>query len=590
MAKIPDQIIDKIIDSSDIVQIVGSYLPLKKAGRNFKANCPFHNEKTPSFTVSPDKQIFHCFGCGTGGNVISFLMKHDNVSFREAAKILADKVSIKLPQFDDRSPAENSYYDNLIKVNDFVRDYYGSVLWSKYGVGGVKYLKERGLKEETIKRFQLGYAASGWDNLIQYAKSKNIDIGLLEKLGLILKKDKGSSFYDRFRNRIIFPILDARDRVIGFGGRSMGDIQPKYMNSPENPVYVKGDNLYGLNLAKTFIRKKDYVVIVEGYMDLIVPFQAGITNTVATLGTALTPRQIKLLSRFTKTVVMLYDADKAGEEASLRSLDLLISMGLNVRIASMAKGYDPDSFVRKFSGNELESILKRSKDLFDYKMELLGRKFNKDGVRGRAAIATLMVPTISKIPNEILKSSFLKKLAETLDIDEAALRAEMKKTKPNAYNILAREHKPKTDNKDLSKAEIMACAICIEKPKLFFESYEKEFANFIQNENIKKIIIEINRVFSKGKEVHAGLMMNRFDDEKTNNIIAEAVVVSESIDDKKRALDDCLNCLRKRHYKEKLNGLRSNLKSAQLSHDNSQVQKIMAEYNNVLKHLTAKAT
>ncbi|MFA4993615.1 MAG: DNA primase, partial [Candidatus Omnitrophota bacterium] len=287
-ARIPESLLEDILSRVDIVEIISGYIPLKKAGRNFKANCPFHHEKTPSFTVSPERQIYHCFGCGESGNAFKFLMRHERMEFPEAVEILAKKSGVILPEHNNPDAARHlSLSSQLYKINELALNFYENNLQASGASACRDYLLNRGISIQTIKDFHLGLASSGWDSLINYLRSKGVSLSLMEKAGLILPKESGG-YYDRFRNRIIFPIRDVRNRVIGFGARVMDKTLPKYVNSPETPVYVKGRNLFGLNLSKDHIRDNDFAIIVEGYLDFMIPYQEGLCNVVASQGTALT--------------------------------------------------------------------------------------------------------------------------------------------------------------------------------------------------------------------------------------------------------------------------------------------------------------
>ncbi|PIW67988.1 MAG: DNA primase, partial [Candidatus Omnitrophica bacterium CG12_big_fil_rev_8_21_14_0_65_42_8] len=351
MGRIPENVLNEIQDKCDIVEIISDYIPLKPIGRNFKACCPFHHEKTPSFIVSPDKQIYHCFGCNSGGNVFNFLKEYEKIDFIDAVKMLAEKTGVKLPEYKTRDDQDASIVSAVYTVNDIAANYYSSFL-----VGdGLKpsptlpecYIAKRGLDGPIVKKFRIGYADPSWRGLIDYLTGRGIRQDIILKAGLIIR-GKENSYYDLFRNRIIFPIFDARNRIIGFGARAMDDSVPKYINSPETVVYKKGQHLYGLNFAKAGIKEKNYAIITEGYLDVITCHQYGVDNAIASLGTALTTEQIRLLKRYTHNVVMLYDADQAGEMASLRGLDLFLEEDINVKIATLEKGHDPDSFLRKF--------------------------------------------------------------------------------------------------------------------------------------------------------------------------------------------------------------------------------------------------
>ncbi len=323
MGLIAQEIITQILDRANIVEIIAGYIPLKQAGRNFKAPCPFHHEKTPSFVVNPDKQIFHCFGCGVGGNVVSFVMKQERMEFPEALRFLADKTGVEIPETEARNNPLAELRQQILKVNDVAAKFYHNNLLSdksELAKSAREYLKNRGLGFDHASKFQLGLALDAWDGLLKVLREQNFSAGFLEKAGLLIAKNQGSGHYDRFRQRVIFPIFNARSEVVAFGARSMDKDNPaKYINSPETALYTKGQYLYGLNWAKDMIGRLDAVVVVEGYMDFITPFSAGVENVVASLGTALTVEQIRLIRRYTRNVVMLFDADPAGQAAMIRS-------------------------------------------------------------------------------------------------------------------------------------------------------------------------------------------------------------------------------------------------------------------------------
>jgi len=580
---IPDKIIDSVLDKVDIVEVISSHISLKKIGRNFKANCPFHNEKTPSFVVSPEKQIFHCFGCGQGGNAIGFLVKYDKLSFPEAVRTLAETVGIKIPEPRSRENASLSFSEKLVRLNEIARDFFKFNLHARDHSFCPKYLKERGITENSINFFQLGYAPNSWEGLIKFFQSKNVLLESVHKAGLVLPSEKQTGYYDRFRNRVIFPIFDIRDRVIAFGARALGNSQPKYINSPETPLYIKGKHLYGLNFAKKYIRERDYAIIVEGYMDLITPFQHGIRNIVATLGTALTPEQGRLIKRFTKTVVMIYDSDKAGEEASLRSLDLLVSLDLNVRVAVLPKGYDPDSFVKKEGKKALDAVIKSSKDLFDYKMALLTKRYNKDGVRGKTAIATLMLPTIALISNEILKVAFLKKLSETLSIDESALKAELKKTKTGCHSYGERIKYAVPTKSAARGAEMLLLSIILDDPESL-SLIEKRLGQYqLKDANIKRIIDVVSLALKDNKKIDPSKIINHFKDGSIENLISEAVSIRETIANKEKTIDDCITKIARDNIKDQLKMLQDEIHSAQKAKNSEVITRLVSEYNALIK-------
>ncbi|WP_294379168.1 DNA primase, partial [uncultured Clostridium sp.] len=342
--QIREEVIERIKQDNDIVDIISESVRLKKSGRNYIGLCPFHNDKSPSMSVSQEKQIYKCFSCGEAGNVITFVMKYKKLTFQEAAKYLADKAGIPLEVGNSKESQITKKKDLLYKINTEAARYYFSNL--QRNSFSKDYFLKRGIKEDVIKRFGLGYAPDGWHNLIMYLRKKGFNDNIMLEAGLISKSEKSGNTYDRFRNRVMFPVFDVRGKVIGFGGRVLDDSKPKYLNSPETPVFHKGTNLYGLNFATKNKLEQDYIIIVEGYMDLISLHQHGITNTVASLGTALTVNQARLLKRYVNKVIISYDADVAGQTATLRGLEILRNAGFDVKVLKVPQGKDPDEFVR----------------------------------------------------------------------------------------------------------------------------------------------------------------------------------------------------------------------------------------------------
>ena len=365
--QISEEILEKIKSQNDIVDVISERVRLKKAGRNFTGLCPFHNEKTPSFSVSQEKQIYKCFGCGEAGNVISFVMKEKNLPFIEAVKYLANRANIPLEIGNGEKSKSAKKKDLLYRVNVEAAKFFFSNLMNNKNAK--EYFLNRGIKEETIKKFGLGFANDSWNNLMFYLRKKGVSDILLEEAGLIsVNKEKGRK-YDRFRNRVMFPVFDYQGKVIGFGGRVLDDSKPKYLNSPETLVFQKGTNLYGLNFALKHNMNERYFVIVEGYMDLISLHQYGITNVVASLGTALTINQARLLKRYADKVVISYDADMAGQMATLRGLEVLRTAGFDVRVLSIPQGKDPDEYVRSNGKEAFLKLINSAAPLIDYRIK-----------------------------------------------------------------------------------------------------------------------------------------------------------------------------------------------------------------------------
>jgi len=415
---------EEIRRRTDIVSLIGEYVTLKKAGRNYLGLCPFHQEKTPSFNVSPEKQIFYCYGCSEGGDVFSFLMKLNHLTFPEALRQLAGKVGIVIPE-RSMSPEEKDRYtlgEQIRQINGLAAEYFVRALQSPAGEGARAYLQKRGISAEAIRTFRIGLAPDGWRNLLDFLYKKGIQPKLIEQAGLAIPRvgegDKGH--YDRFRGRLMIPIEDVDGHVIAFGGRVMGSGEPKYMNSPESPIYTKGNNLYGLSRTREAIRQAGFSLLVEGYFDLIALWGAGIQNVVATLGTALTRAQVDLLRRYALRVAAVFDPDEAGRKALARSLELFLAGNVHAKAVILPEGHDPDDFVRTYGRGEMEALVARAVPMVDYYIdEVLGGKgtLEEDRDKLREAVAFL-----GRIGNAVERNRFIKEVAERLNVDEDVLK------------------------------------------------------------------------------------------------------------------------------------------------------------------------
>lgn len=413
---ITDEIIQKVKDSNDIVDVVSETVRLKKSGRYYTGLCPFHSEKTPSFTVTPERQTFKCFGCGEGGNVISFVMKTRNLDFLDAVRLLADKANIELKAESSSSKKEKEQNEKLYKINVEAARYFFSKL--RVSKQAIQYFTNRGITNSTIRKFGLGYSADSWNELIRYMKAKGYsDLDLLNA-GLIIKNEK-NNLYDRFRNRVIFPVFDIKGRVIGFGGRVLDDSKPKYLNSPETAVFKKGINLYGLNFAVKNLKERT-IIMVEGYMDCISLHQHGIINTVASLGTALTSNQAKLLRRYADKVIIAYDADIAGQTATLRGLEILRNEGFEINVLTVPKGKDPDEFIRTFGKDAFDKLLSNAVPLIDYKIQKTKEGIDFSNPEMVAEFGRKAVLILNEL-NPLQKDVYVKKISEETGIKEQAI-------------------------------------------------------------------------------------------------------------------------------------------------------------------------
>lgn len=411
-----EEIIQRVKSENNIVDVISETVPLKRAGRNYLGRCPFHSEKTPSFTVSGDKQIYKCFGCGEAGNVISFIMKTRNLTFPEAVKVLADRAGIELEENEDGHSASREKYKRMFELNVQAARYFYSGL--KRNDIPREYLLKRGITDETIKKFGLGYAPEGWQNLRNYLKKLGFSEGEVLELGLTIKNEK-DNIYDRFRNRIIFPVFDVSGRVIGFGGRVLDDSKPKYLNSPETPIFHKGTNLYGLNLAIKNSHSNS-VIMVEGYMDTISLHQSGITNVVATLGTALTEGQCKLLKRYYDTVIVSFDSDAAGQKATVRSLDILKKVGLSLKILQIPMGKDPDEYIRSHGKEEFESVVRNALPIVDYQLKMAEKGINFGSKEMKVRYLKSVKPILEGL-DPMERAVYVKQVAERAQVPENAI-------------------------------------------------------------------------------------------------------------------------------------------------------------------------
>ena len=429
---IAKETVDKILETARIEEVVGDFVNLKKRGTSLIGNCPFHNEKTPSFNVSVNKGIFKCFGCGKGGDSARFIMEHEKYSYPEALRYLANKYNIEIEEIEqspEQQEADNKR-ESLYIVSAYAAKFFSETMWeTEQGKTiGLGYFKERGFRDDILKKFELGYSPDSWDALIEKALREGFKEEFLEKTGLAIRNDKGK-FYDRFRGRVMFPIHNFTGRIIGFGGRTLVTDKkvPKYVNSPESEIYHKSNVLYGLFQAKKAIRDLDNCYLVEGYADVLSVQQAGIENVVASSGTSLTTEQIRLIARFAKNVTILYDGDAAGIKASLRGLDMILEEGLNVKVVLFPDGHDPDSYVHKVGSSEFKTYIeKNQKDFILYKTNILLKDAGNDPIK-KAGVIHDVVESIAKIPDNIKASVFVRECSSLLQIEERVLIAELNK-------------------------------------------------------------------------------------------------------------------------------------------------------------------
>ena len=440
---IPDDKIEEVRRRADIASLIGEYVTLKKAGKNYLGLCPFHREKTPSFTVSPDKQMFYCFGCSEGGNVFSFLMKLNHLTFPEAVRHLAKKVGVIIPDRTMSREEKERYTlaEQIRQVNELAAGFFMNTLQSPAGEDAREYLRKRGIGESAVRTFRLGFAPETWSHLLEFLEKKGVSPKLAEQAGLLVERTgKSQGYYDRFRGRVMIPIEDVDGRVIAFGGRVIGAGEPKYMNSPESAVYTKGNTLYGLARTREAVREKGFALLVEGYFDLIALWNAGIPNVVAMLGTALTRAQVDLIRRYTTRVVAVFDPDEAGRKALARSLELFLAGNVHARAVILPDGHDPDEFVRIHGREKMDEAVARAWPMADYYIDqILGGRGTLEEDRDKLREA---VSFLSRLEDDVERNLFIKKVAEALVVDEEVLKKEVQR-------ILS--HSPSTVPSDLPR-------------------------------------------------------------------------------------------------------------------------------------------
>jgi len=492
----------KVRETADIVDIIGSVIPLKRTGSTFKALCPFHREKTPSFNVHPAKQIFHCFGCGIGGDVIKFWMLHERLDFRSAVENLARRIGLPVPELS-ATPEDVSREKKrrlLFEVNQFALKYYKKRLETKAGVEAREYLSRRGIEQELCEDFQLGWATENWDDFLTAAGKNGYSSELLHEAGLILPGKTKGGFYDRFRGRIIFPILDLQGHCVAFGGRILTSGEPKYLNSPETETYKKGKVLFGLHLAREALRGEQSALLVEGYMDLIALYKFGFTTGVASLGTALTEDQARLLKRFTKEVIFIYDGDEAGQQAMLRGCEVLLGQSLLVGVVVLPEKDDPDTFLAHHGAKTLQSLIEKRIDFLDFFFETGRKKFNINAPEGKIAVLDMLKPILEQVHQPIMFNDFTMRLSSGLNLDQKLIiqhiRAKSENMKKSVGEVIYKQAK-----EGIPLLELGLLKILIENPDLRETVQQELNPDWLTNPVVKTFIQRLLQSASGGQEI-----------------------------------------------------------------------------------------
>ena len=588
MVRYSDNIIEEILSRNDIVDVVSQYVILKRSGRNFLGLCPFHKEKTPSFSVSPDKQIFHCFGCGVGGNVIHFISKIENLNFRESLEMLAEKSGITLPTTNNGEDLKKQELkEKIYKINELVAELYHKTLYEPIAKPAQEYVKKRKLDNKTLVNFKIGYAPNQ-NILYKFLKDKGFDEEEILKSTLVKKYN--NTYIDSFKNRIMFPILDVRNRVIAFGGRVLDNSLPKYINSPDTVVYNKGRNLYGLNVAKN--SKMDKIIIVEGYMDCVSLHQRGISNVVASLGTALTENQGRLLRKYSEKVIISYDSDGAGQTATLRGLEILKNIGCDVRILQMEGAKDPDEYVIKYGNGRFNLLVENAISLVEFKVKVLEKNLNlknvNDKIKFLKEIAKLLQKTDSKIEQEI----YVDKISKEYKISKEAIYAEINKQSGGKIgNKVLEKNKSVSTRKEenaipkvLQKRENAIIALLINGDKTVYDQIKHRILpSDLKLEVNKKIVEKVYNEYEKRDNIANNIIDLFKDDQEAINKLTEIMADEFEQQVDKKTIDSIINI----YEKEKLSLLKTEIiQKLRETEDSDIKQELEQQLNDIIIRLT----
>jgi DNA primase len=571
---IPDEVIEEIRQRADIIEVISDYVALKKAGTNYKGLCPFHQEKTPSFTVSQEKQLFHCFGCGLGGNIFTFLMKYEQVAFAEAARALAQRYGVRIPEV--KATAQDQRKENLRQINAVALDFYvHQIKEEKEGKVARGYLEHRGIERAIWEEYGIGYAPARWDALVTHLKKKGVNVKEAEALGLIIPKKGG--WYDRFRDRIIFPIFDLRDRVIGFGGRILNDGQePKYLNSPDSPLYKKGTGFYGLNVARKSIQKAGgKVCIVEGYFDLLSMAQKGVKNVVATLGTALTPEQARLARRFGKEFSLLFDPDEAGAKAALRGVEIFMQEETFATVIPLPDGLDPDGYFQK--GGDAQALWSKAIPGVEYTMERLMAGYDLGAIEGRAKAVRAVLPFLIRIKDGVSRDLYLKRLAEKTGVGEAEIR--------DVALTLHKGHKEGVEQKSIiginASAEKKLVQMMVQHPTLIPLVIKEGVLEDLESQALRSIGALVIHTFQR----HGDLSLDRIAPQLEERGVSETAFAlafqEEELEEgmAERIMVDCLRKIKMKTLKRQLEGIKKRIKEAEAQGDEALLNSLFLSMN-----------
>ena len=575
---IPDHLIEEIRSRNDILDTISANILLKKSGQNYKGLCPFHSEKTPSFVVSPEKQIYHCFGCGAGGNIFKFIMEMEDLSFLDAIKILAAKCGVTLPAFKPgQTNAKSNERDVLLNINQKAQSYFILSLMSKGGEQAREYLNSRGLNDKKLLAdYSIGWATSGWtDTLHQLQNQEKFSKNDLSRAGLIKQKEGAgkNNFYDRFRGRIIFPLQDIHGNLIAFAGRVIGESEPKYLNSPETPLYIKGRHLFGFNRAKEAIRKQNKALIVEGYFDQMRAHQNGIRNTVATCGTALTLEQANLLKNHTKRATLIFDSDSAGQAATKKGFEVLLKQGMSVDVLSLPSGHDPDSFIYQFGPEKFLEKLKNAKPFVETFIDDIIADGDLTTPMGKVAVVNQVLPILMNVKNTIERTEWISILTERAKIEDQALLNELKNAIKQDKTIVSDPLK-KNGHQNKKNVELYLVRLMFSDKELALKIKEKVKIEDFIDPDLRLIVGSCYRLLAEGCELKVDFIMSQIDEPNIRSLLSEIGVTSIPFDNPKQTVRDCINAINKKAHAQQVEELKIQRNAALVAGESERSQKI----------------
>ena len=577
-----EDVIRRVRDSINVYDLISGYVALRKTGKNWLGLCPFHSEKTPSFNVNTEKQIFHCFGCGVGGDVFKFVELQEGLNFPEAIKTLAERSGITLPQ-DTRDHRQDKHTEDekktLLKIVAEAAEYFKKELEGPAGSVGREYLKKRGVSDAIIKEFSLGYVRPEWDGLLKHLKQRNYTPAQMERAGLVVKRSEGEGYYDRFRGRLIFPIRDISGQVIAFGGRVMDDSLPKYLNSSETALYSKSNVLYGLDMAKDNGRKQGYFIIVEGYLDAIACHQYGIRNAVATLGTALTDGHLRLMRRFADKLVLIFDPDPAGVKASLRSFDLFVSSSMKVNVVSLPGGDDPDTFLQKQGQEAFTARLRESSKFMDFVVEQVVKSSPSRSIDEKIEKAEEMLSYISRLPSGLERNHYLKKTAEILELDETVLLTEMQKQVIKPHPAPDRGSAPARPaaGQRRPRAEESLIHLMLKDEEVARGLKDRIEPPDFTDPLFQRVAQRIFAMLDGQGKLDVGALL-RDEDEELKNLVSHYAVLDMVYDDPAKTVQDCVGVIKQKDPEKKMKLLIKAIQEADAAGDRAELVRLTDEY------------